>query len=323
MLIINPNFTTDRTIPVDRLSPGTVMRTRQPAITLGGKGVNVARVARAFGHRAALVGFMPGASAEVLAELATGEGAELAGVPIAGSVRAASIILEQSGRVTVLNEPGPVVNAGDWRRLLDQVTELAAGQATVICSGSLPPGSPADAYARVVDAGRSAGLRTIVDAAGPVLDAALTAEPDVVSPNLAEAEALLSGAAIEEVDPTGDDVLHRALAAARGLVARGARGAVVSAGSHGAAACAGGDCGVHHAPTVTVVNPIGAGDSLVGGLAHALEEGLAWDDAVRFALAVASASCEQDLAGGVDVTRVGELLAAGPDRHREPGPVGK
>jgi 1-phosphofructokinase family hexose kinase len=319
MLIVNPNFTTDRTIPLDALTPGTVIRTHQPVITLGGKGVNVARVARAFADPGVLVGFMPAASAQLLGELARGEGAELAGIPIAGTVRAASILLERSGRVTVLNEPGPAVDAADWDRLLEEVVRLAGGHATVICSGSLPPGSAVDAYARVVRTARSSGLRSIVDAGGAVLDAALSAQPDIVSPNLAEAEALLSGADVEEVDPTGDDVLERAAEAARGLVTRGARSAIVSAGSHGGAACRGGDCSVHRAPMVTVVNPIGAGDSLVGGLAHALQDGLTWDEAVPFALAVASASCEQPLAGGVNVARARELADAWPARHRHAG----
>ena len=59
-----------------------------------------------------------------------------------------------------------------------------------------------------------------------------------------------------------------------------------------------------------MVSPIGAGDSLVGGLVHALEEGQPFPDAVRFALAVASASCEQPVAGAVDVSRARELAAS-------------
>jgi sugar/nucleoside kinase (ribokinase family) len=65
------------------------------------------------------------------------------------------------------------------------------------------------------------------------------------------------------------------------------------------------------APRVGVVNPIGAGDSLVGGLVHALEEGCDWRSAAGFALATASASCEQELAGGVDPARARELDRGG------------
>jgi fructose-1-phosphate kinase PfkB-like protein len=93
-------------------------------------------------------------------------------------------------------------------------------------------------------------------------------------------------------------------------VTRGARHAIVSAGSHGAALSDGTNTLFYPAPEVSLVNPIGAGDSLVGGLVHALEAGQSFRDAVHFGLAVASASCEQRVAGAVDPTRARELAAA-------------
>lgn len=310
MLIVNPNFTIDRTIPLDVMVPGSVHRTREATASLGGKGVNVARVARAFGRPGVLVGFVPSTSAAELAMLASGEGAELAGVPVPGIVRVASVFLENSGRVTVFNEPGPTVGEGDWSRLLSEVGRRAPGQQTVVCSGSLPPGSPVDGYAQVVDSARELGLRSVVDSTGEVLAHALTAHPDVVSPNLAEAETLVFGPAVEGVEPEGELVVQRALDAADGLVARGAKHAIVSAGSHGAAFSDGGETAFYPAPDVSLVSPIGGGDSLVGGLVYALEEGQSFGDAVRFALAVASASCEQPVAGAVDVSRARELAAS-------------
>ena len=309
MLIVNPNFAIDRTIPLDLMVPGSVHRTGPAVATLGGKGVNVARVARALGRAGLLVGFLPSERASELAKIAAGEGAELAGVPVAGAVRVASIFIDQSGRVTVFNEPGPTVDEGDWTRLLGEVERQVPGHLTVVCSGSLPPGSPVDGYARVVAGARRAGVRSVVDSTGEVLASALTAHPDVVSPNLAEAETLVFGPAIEGVEPLGEMVVVRAIEAARGLVARGARCAVVSAGSHGAAFGDRSETMFCPAPRVAVVNPIGAGDSLVGGLIHALEDGQGFKDAVRFAVAVASASCEQPVAGAVDFSRVRELAA--------------
>ena len=213
-----------------------------------------------------LVGFLPSTSAADLAMLAAGEGAELAGVPVTGIVRAASVFLERSGRVTVFNEPGPTVDEADWTRLLGEVERRASGHRTVVCSGSLPPGSPVDGYARVVAAARRVGLRSVVDATGEVLASALTAHPDVVSPNLAEAESLLFGPAIERVEPVGEMVLQRAVQAARGAGGSWRPASLVSAGSHGAAFSDGTETLFCPAPKVSVASPIGAGDSLVGGL---------------------------------------------------------
>jgi fructose-1-phosphate kinase PfkB-like protein len=167
-----------------------------------------------------------------------------------------------------------------------------------------------DAYARVVSVARAAGLRSVVDATGEVLRAALMAEPDVVSPNLAEAESLVTGVLVEDVEPSGDLVPERAARAALGLLELGARAAIVSAGSFGAAFATLGTAQFCRSPEVTVVNPIGAGDSLVGGLVCALEAGLDWTSAVIRAMAVASASCEQPVAGAVDVNRAAQLEAA-------------
>ncbi|MHB1782066.1 MAG: 1-phosphofructokinase family hexose kinase [Acidimicrobiales bacterium] len=312
MLIVNPNVCIDRTIGVGELVPGNVHRTGSAATTLGGKGVNVARVARSFGQPGTILGFLPTRDAARLRELAAGEQADLRGIEIGGAVRVATIIIETSGRVTVLNEPGVTTGSADWEALVALVPGLSTGHESLSCSGSLPPGSPPDAYARVVLAARRVGLRTVVDATGPALAGALEVGPDVVSPNLSEAEALLHGTSGEAVEPTGADVAERAAAAVAGLRARGARHAIVSAGSHGAAFDDGAAVAWCAAPVVEVVNPIGAGDSLVGGLIHALEGGRPWVDAVRFALAVASASCEDPLAGGVDVDRVAHLLAGLP-----------
>ena len=325
MLIVNPNLCVDRTIALAALVPGNVHRTKSAVTTLGGKGINVARVARSLEHDASILGFIPRDDGPRLRLLATEEGAELGGVDVDGATRVATILLEPSGRVTVLNEPGVEVDEARWALLLDEARAARARHATLVCSGSLPPGSPVDAYARAVRVARELALATVVDATGPVLAAALLAEPDVVSPNLSEAEAVLWGRPDEVVEPTGPDVVERAARAVDELVRRGARRAVVSAGSHGAAFGAGGAVSWCRAPAVEVVNPIGAGDSLVGGLVHALERGEPFEDAVRFALAVASASCEQARAGGIVVGRVGELLEtlganelvlAGPDRAR-------
>jgi 1-phosphofructokinase family hexose kinase len=312
LLIATPNLAVDRTVRLPELRPGSVLRPSRAVVTAGGKGVNVGRVAAAFGRRATLVGFVAEVDAAALTRLFGAEPFELAGVPVCGEARVATIYLEDSGRVTVLNEPGPEISADDWRRYEQRIAaELARGpHETLVCTGSLPPGVPGDGYARLVAIGHEAGVRVVVDAARGALAEALAAGPDVVTPNLAEADGVLSGHAHEPVDGTGQPQTARhACAAVRALCQRGARSAAVTAGAAGTAF---GDAReVYWVPTVPVrvVNPIGAGDSFVGGLVHALETGRTPVDAVTFAVATATASVEQELAGGVDPDRAGQLAA--------------
>jgi fructose-1-phosphate kinase PfkB-like protein len=49
VLIAGPNLTIDRTIRLDELRPGEVLRAREADAGPGGKGVNVARTAEALG----------------------------------------------------------------------------------------------------------------------------------------------------------------------------------------------------------------------------------------------------------------------------------
>ncbi|GLI01593.1 1-phosphofructokinase family hexose kinase [Phytohabitans aurantiacus] len=311
MLIATPNITVDRTVRLPELRLGSVLRPPRPAVTAGGKGLNVGRVAAAFGRRATLLAFEPDDDAVLIRRLFAAEPVDLVGVPVAGDVRVATIYLEDSGRVTVLNEPGPEISGEAWRRYEEAIAaELASGRhRTLVCSGSLPPGVPDDGYGRLVGIGHRFGVQVIVDAARAALADAVAAGPDIVTPNLAEAAGVLWGHPDEEVHDGDPEVPERAQRAVRELCARGARSAAVTAGAAGTAY--GDAASVTWVPTVQVpvVNPIGAGDSFVGGLVEAWETGVSGTAAIIFAVATATASVEQELAGGVDPARARELAA--------------
>ena len=114
VVIAGPNLTIDRTLSIDELRPGEVLRFERAVVTPGGKGVNVARVARDLGADAVLVGFVPGRTGAAGAALLADEGLVVRGVEVGGELRSTAVVLERSGRVTVLNEPGPPLAPGDW-----------------------------------------------------------------------------------------------------------------------------------------------------------------------------------------------------------------
>jgi 1-phosphofructokinase family hexose kinase len=302
VLIAGPNLTIDRTSSIPELRPGEVLRVADVIVTPGGKGLNVARAARALGVPATLVAFVPGHTGRAAAALIREEGVTLEAVPVGGEIRSTSVILEPGGRATVLNEPGPALAQGDWEALEAAVARSLADHRVLVCSGSLPPGSPDDGYARL-----ARGRLAVVDAGGAVLGAALEAGPAVVTPNLAEAEGLLHGRADESVETSAEARGH-AEAAASALVAAGARAAVVTAAAAGAAVAADGAVTWLPAPRVAVVNPIGAGDVFAAALAAALEAGADVLTAARRGVAAAAASVESPRAGDLDAARMAALL---------------
>ena len=308
MLIAGPNLTIDRTAAIPELRPGEVLRLTDVAVTPGGKGLNVARAARALGVPASLVAFLPGHTGRAAGALIAEEGVALTGVEVSGEIRSTSVILEP-GRATVLNEPGPALAGGDWEALEAAVTAALDGHGALVCSGSLPPGSPEAGYGRLVRAAHEAGRRTVVDAGGAVLRAALAAGADVVTPNLGEAEGLLRGRSDEAVEASPDARGH-AEAAAAALVAAGARAAVVTAAAAGAALATDGRTVWLPAPRVREVrNPIGAGDVFTAALTAALEAGEDVLAAARRGVCAAAAGVEAPLAGDLDPMRMRELLA--------------
>jgi 1-phosphofructokinase family hexose kinase len=303
VLVAGPNLTIDRTSRIPELRPGDVLRLADVAVTPGGKGLNVARAARALGAPAELVAFLPGRTGRAAGELIAEEGVALRGVPVSGEIRSTAVILEPT-RATVLNEPGPPLGAGDWDTLEAEVAAALGGHGVLVCSGSLPPEAPEDGYARLA---RLAPV-AIVDATGPTLRAALAAAPAVVTPNLAEAEGVLFGRADEAVEASPEAREH-AVVAARELVRAGARAAVVTAAAAGAAVASDDGAWWIAAPRVeAVANPIGAGDVLAAGLASGLEAGMPVLDAAVHGVAAAAAGVQAALAGDLDVGVMDSLL---------------
>ncbi len=311
MLVVTPNTCIDVTTWLPTLAPGSVSRATRTSTSAGGKGVNVCRTLRALGCSPRLIGLSP-ASDPRLAQLLAAEGCDFVAVPHSGESRLALILLEDSGRVSVVNGRGPEPTQWQPEELLGRIVEEIAGErpAAVICSGSLPPDVSTTFYAEVVAAARARGVETYVDAAPRVLGATLASEPALVSPNLGEVESLLHGRADEHVEEEGDDVVERCVAASRELHDRGALLAVVTGGSHGAALTNARGSWWVDAVTVDVVNPIGAGDSFIAGTAHALVSGSDDLDAVRHGMAVAAAAVQHETGGMLDATLVGPLRAA-------------
>ena len=322
MLIVSPNLGLDRNVTLPEMRPGEVFRFSGATVTAGGKGLNVARVAGLLGARAVVVGFVGGHGGRAVEGLIAEEGLAFVPVLIGGEARVMTIVSESDGRVTVLNEPGPTITAGEWERLAEAAARELGGHGVLGCTGSLPPGAPPDAYARLVRLARERGLVTVVDASGDQLAHALRAGPDVVLPNVHEASAALEalgdaavhdgrgerwGASVEIDDAAG--ARAQAERAAAALVARGASAAIVTAGAAGAALFSDSGAAVWiSAPLVTSVNPIGAGDAFTAGLCAALERGVPLMEAAVEGTAAAAASVEMALPGRLDPARMRALI---------------
>jgi fructose-1-phosphate kinase PfkB-like protein len=144
VLVVGTNLTQDRILRLPGLVPGAVLRARTVVTAPGGKAVNVARAARALGGRPTLLANCPGQLGERLAAELGSSGLDVVAVRTTGELRAATFLLEDDGRTTVLNEPGPPLDTDGVAALVARYGEVLAGlrPRVVVLSGSLPPGAP-------------------------------------------------------------------------------------------------------------------------------------------------------------------------------------
>jgi 1-phosphofructokinase family hexose kinase len=282
ILCLTPNPALDHTLIVPALHPGEVHRASRAMITAGGKGLNVARALRTLGGDPLCLGFLGGHSGRLLAELAEREGLSGAWTWTAGETRTCVIIApEHGGEATVINEGGPKVSAHDWAALSADVRRQAASAQLVCVSGSLPQGSPAEAFAALLRELCAVGKTVWVDASGPALAAALAVTGIRVKANGDEIGGLLNQTV---------NTAESARMVANALRERGVRQAVITLGSEGAVMVNDAGAWRVRAPDVSVVSAVGSGDAFLAGLVLAHSQGCRPDEALRWAAAAGAAN---------------------------------
>ncbi len=306
MLAVCPNPTIDRLVVLKELCPGTVDRARENHAYPAGKSVSAARGSRACGGDPEVLVLLPATGADWYLSALRAEGLDVAAHVYPGAVRESVIVLEDSGRATVLNGTGAPVDAQTWEAFVDAAVARTRPGGWVVCSGSFPPGVGPEALTGLVAAITGAGGRLALDTGPAWLPQALLGPvlPALVTPNLAEAEAVLAGGAAVENTWVGAGALDRAAAAADALHRRGVASVVVTAGSAGLAWAGDDSSGCMRGQQVTVRNPIGAGDAFMGGLVARLEQGLGFADAAAWGMATSCGAIEQWSPGGASAARV-------------------
>lgn len=282
IITLTPNPSLDRTIFIDALPRGQVIRSRRGQSEPSGKGVNVALALNAHGRDVLAVLPIGGHAGTQIVDMLSAAGLPHSVVPIQGDIRSNISLVEPDGTVTKVNEAGPQLTAHEIQRLVTAVFSNSVAHTTWIAGcGSLPQGPDDDVYAQLTAEGRRRGIKVALDASGAALEQALGHGPHLLKPN-AEELAELAGRDLLDVG----DVID----AAQGLRDRGAEAVLASLGPDGAV-LVDGDGAVHgEAPATQVVSAVGAGDALLAGF---LAEGGAGTEALASGLSWAAAAVRQ------------------------------
>lgn len=279
-LTLNPAV--DRELTVPAIEYDSVLRASESRVDFGGKGFNVSRLLRGLGAESTAVGFLGGKAGEILQDglKSLGIGAEFVWVP--GETRTnISIVTQSGGHYIKVNEKGPLVDSAKQQELLDKIAALAQPGDWWVLAGSLPPGCAEDFYARIVAVLNEHGSLSLLDTTGESLRLGCAENPYLVKPNAEEARALTK----LPVETPAE------IAAVAAEIRRmGAQNVVISMGKAGALLQTAEGTLLTKSPKIKEKNPIGAGDSMVGGLVWALTRGLALKESLGWGVASGAAT---------------------------------
>jgi 1-phosphofructokinase/tagatose 6-phosphate kinase len=192
IITVTLNAAIDKSLSVPNFRLGRRHRTVEQRTMAGGKGVNIARTLKTLGQPVIATGFAGGITGTHIVEQLTEEAILNDFVRIREESRTNTSVLDPTtGEQTEINERGPSVSQHEVELFRDKLLYLARGAAIVVFAGSLPRGLEADIYAVLIRELQRTGVTTVIDTDGDPLRQAVRAEPDVVSPNVTEAEELV------------------------------------------------------------------------------------------------------------------------------------
>ena len=192
ILTVTVNAAVDKTLTVANLQLGHRHRAQQGLVMAGGKGVNVARALKQLGEPVIATGLAGGRTGTQIIESISAEGVLNDFLRIAGESRTSTAVVDPtSGVQTEINEYGPEVTAAELDALRDKLRYLSGAISVAVFAGSLPRKVDNGFYAEMVREMRRRKVRTALDTDGEPLRLSLAAEPELVSPNQREAEALV------------------------------------------------------------------------------------------------------------------------------------
>lgn len=279
-LTLNPAV--DRELTVEEVKFDSVLRASESRVDFGGKGFNVSRLLKGMGSPSVAVGFLGGRAGQMLEDGLCSLAISTDFVWVPGETRTnVSIVTEAHDHYIKVNEKGPLVTPAKQQELLDKIDELAQPDDWWVMAGSLPPGVAEDFYARIVAVLNRHSARAVLDTSGEALRVGCVERPYLVKPNTEEAAAI-----------TGLPMNTPAeiAAGAAAIRASGAHNVVVSMGKAGALLHTGEGTWLVHTPKIQEKNPIGAGDSMVGGLVWALTRGETLKEALAWGVASGAAT---------------------------------
>jgi 6-phosphofructokinase 2 len=281
VLTLTLNPTVDKSTTIDKMVSEQKLRCAPPKYEPGGGGINVSRALKRLGTESIAIFPAGGRAGSLLQDLLKKENIQHEAIKTKGETRENFIVVESSSNQQFrFGMPGSDVFPDETDAVLSLIRKTAP--AWLVVSGSLPPGVAPDFLATIASLSQEVGARLIVDTSGDALKQAVDQGVHLLKPNLGELSKLI-GVESLEMDLVDEAAIE--------LVSKGKSDiVVVSMGPKGAILVTKDVVEQVPAPAVKKLSTVGAGDSMVAGMVHALSQGKSMKEVVRMGVACGTAA---------------------------------
>lgn len=279
----NPSL--DYIVSMNGFELGKTNRTTKEQMLAGGKGINVSTVLNNLGIKNTALGFIGGFTGQELKRMANAAGLHTDFIELEQGVTRINVKLKDYDG-TEINGMGPVIDFEAVEQLMSRLRKLQAGD-TVVLAGSIPSSMSSSIYRDMMSELAPKGVKLVVDATKDLLLNVLEFRPFLIKPNNHELGEIF-----------GADLTSResVVPFAKKLQEKGARNVLVSMAGEGAVLVAEtGELFMSPAPKGTLVNAVGAGDSMVAGFLAGWEKRKDYEYAFKMSIAAGSASAFSEL----------------------------
>lgn len=289
----NPSL--DYIVDVEDFRLGMTNRTCSEQMMAGGKGINVSIVLQNLGIENTALGFIAGFTGKEIRRQVAEMGIRAQFISIPEGISRINLKL-RSIDGTEINGMGPSIGRAQLDALYEKLDTLT-DKDTLVLAGSIPASMPSSIYCDIMERLYAKGVTFVVDATKQLLLNVLRYRPFLIKPNNHE---------LGELFGVTLSTREAVIPYARKLQEQGARNVLISMAGQGAVLVAE-DGSVHltPAPKGTLVNAVGAGDSMVAGFLAGWQERHDYGHAFRMGVAAGSASAfSRYLATREEVERV-------------------
>ena len=301
ILAITLHPAVDKVVQTPRVVPNEIARVRITSLYGGGKGNNVARALTRLGVPVIASGYQGGHSGKFITRELEKEGIKTDFVFCEEPTRTSTLLLEdETGNSFAIYEPGQAVSAEEIAQLMDKVKTYLDDISLILLCGSGQTELLERIYADIISLAKKSNIRCIIDSSGKSLYHGIKSKPYMVKVNQHELGGYL-GRSLEKLDDQ--------LQAIHDLSADGIPVVALSRGKDGMIATDGNDTYQARVDVPSIVNVVGAGDSLLAGISKSLLEGGDLKEIISWGVACGTANTQIRGAGFITPELVEEMLS--------------